>query len=369
MTDSLKRTPLFEKHVKYGGRLIDFGGWELPVQYEGILKEHQMVRENAGLFDVSHMGEIIVRGKGAEDFVQYMITNDVKKVAPKQTQYSPMCYEDGGCVDDLIVYKYSPEYYFIVVNASNTDKDFDWMTKHAPADLTVENVSSQFAQFAIQGPKAQAILQKLTNFDLEQIRYYHFEPEVIIDGKICIVSRTGYTGEDGFEIYASAADACELWESLLAAGGAEIAPIGLGARDTLRFVSKMPLYGQDISIDITPIEAGLGFFVKVDKEDKFIGQAALARQKAEGVTHRLCEFEMTGRGIPRSHYDVVHDGKVVGFVTTGMFAPTLQKNMGLAMLPVELKEPGTVIEIIIRDKPVAAEVKKGIFYSKKTKKQ
>ncbi|MDD3587123.1 MAG: glycine cleavage system aminomethyltransferase GcvT [Thermoguttaceae bacterium] len=369
MAIALKRTPLYAEHVKLGGRIIDFGGWELPVQYEVIIKEHRMVRESAGLFDVSHMGEIIVRGHGAQDFVQYLVTNDVSQVVPKQTQYSPMCYPTGGCVDDLIVYKFSDDHFFIVVNASNTDKDFDWMTKHAPCGLKVENVSKQFAQLAIQGPKAQEILQKLTDFDLNTIRFFHFEAEVVVDGCLCIVSRTGYTGEDGFEVYANAQDAAQLWNAILAAGGAAVAPIGLGARDTLRFEAKLPLYGQEISQDITPLEAGLGYFVKLDKEVAFIGRDALRKQKLDGLKRCECEFEMLQRSIPRSHYQVVStSGEEIGFVTTGMFAPTLEKNMGIALLPMEYKVPGTKIGIIIRDKVMPAEVKKGIFYSKKTRK-
>lgn len=369
MPIELKRTPLYAEHVKQGGRIIDFGGWELPVQYEGIIKEHRMVREHAGLFDVSHMGEVIVRGHGAQDFVQYLITNDISKIAAKQTQYSPMCYPEGGCVDDLIVYKFSDDHFFIVVNASNTDKDFDWMAKHAPCGLKVENVSQEFAQLAIQGPQAQTILQKLTHFDLEGIRFFHFEPEVIIDGCLCIVSRTGYTGEDGFEVYTNAQDATQLWNAILSAGGDQITPIGLGARDTLRFEAKLPLYGQEISRDITPYEAGLGYFVRLDKEAAFIGADALGKQKRDGLVRCECEFEMLQRGIPRSHYKVVSEtGEEIGFVTTGMFAPTLEKNMGIAMLPVEYKTPGTKIGIVIRDKVMQAEVKKGIFYSKKTRK-
>ncbi|MDO4585680.1 MAG: glycine cleavage system aminomethyltransferase GcvT [Planctomycetia bacterium] len=364
----LKRTPLYEKHLEYKGRIIDFGGWELPVQYEGILKEHQMVRQKAGLFDVSHMGEILVRGNDAEKFIQYLVTNDVTKIQPKQAQYSPICYQNGGCVDDLIVYKYSNNEYFIVVNAANTDKDFDWISKYAPDHLKVENVSSQFAQLAIQGPLAQSILQQLTTFPLDQIAFFHFEPEVIIDGKLCIVSRTGYTGEDGFEIYANPEDASQIWDSILTVGRSDIAPIGLGARDTLRFEAKLPLYGQEISADISPLEAGLGYFVRLEKEADFLGKDALLAQKKNGLTRSLCEFEMLDRGVPRSHYQVAIQDQIVGCVTTGMFAPTLQKNMGLALIPSEFKEPGTKIDIIIRNKKIPAEIKKGIFYSKKTKK-
>ncbi|MDO5579691.1 MAG: glycine cleavage system aminomethyltransferase GcvT [Planctomycetia bacterium] len=363
----LKRTPLYEKHIKYNGRIIDFGGWELPVQYEGILKEHEQVRSSAGLFDVSHMGEILVQGKGAFDFVQNLITNDLNRIGDKQVIYSPICYPDGGCVDDLIVYRYSQDHFFIVVNAANTDKDFAWFKEHAPKDLLVENLSSQYAQLAVQGPKAQEILQTLTDFDLNGIAFFHFEPEVLIAGKKCIVSRTGYTGEDGFELYADPKDAGDLWESLLNAGGSSIAPIGLGARDTLRFEAKLPLYGHEISAEISPVEAGLGFFVRPEIDADFLGKDVLKRQKENGADRDLCEFIMIDRGIPRAGYEVFAEGEKIGFITTGMFAPTLQKNIGLALIQKKYAKSGQPIEISIRNKLIKAEVGKGLFYSKKTK--
>lgn len=363
----LKRTPLYEKEAAAGGKMIDFGGWELPVQYEGILKEHKMVREKAGLFDVSHMGEIIVKGEGAKGFIQTMITNDVNKIETGQAIYSPICYENGGTVDDLIVYQIAEDEFFIVVNAANTDKDFDWFCNHSLDSLDLQNVSDSIAQLAIQGPKAEEILQRLTDYDLSTIRFFHFAANVKLVGGEGIVSRTGYTGEDGFEIYINAKDGPALWDAILKAGGGDIAPIGLGARDTLRFEAKLPLYGHEITPKITPVEAGLGFFVRPEKEGDFVGSEVLSEQKNGGLTRKLAEFEMTGRGIPRGGYPVAVDGKEVGFVTTGMFAPTLEKNLGLAILPIELTEPGTKIDIVIRDKPVAAEVKKGIFYNKKTK--
>ncbi|MDO5553954.1 MAG: glycine cleavage system aminomethyltransferase GcvT [Planctomycetia bacterium] len=363
----LKRTPLYGEHVRLGGRLIDFGGWELPVQYTGILNEHRQVREAAGLFDVSHMGEFILRGPGAEEFVQYMITNDIRKIAPGQVQYSPICRPSGGCVDDLIVYKNSPTDFFIVVNASNTDKDFQWFCEHVPHGLDLRNVSSEFAQLALQGPKAQEILQKLTSYDLESVRFFHFANNVEIAGRKCLVSRTGYTGEDGFEIYTACDDAVSLWQSILACGQADVAPIGLGARDTLRFEAKLPLYGQEIDEAITPLEAGLGWFVRLEKPGDFLGKDALVKQKQNGLTRKLCEFELLGRGIPRPHYKASYDGRDLGFVTTGMLAPTLGKCMGQVMLPERFWEPGTTFEIVIRDKPVLAEVQKGLFYRKKTR--
>lgn len=364
----LKRTPLFEKHNQYGGKLIDFGGWELPVQYgTGILAEHKMVRERAGLFDVSHMGEFLVSGPGAHDFIQSIITNDLNKIGDGETIYSPICRPDGGTVDDLIVYQIARDDFFVVVNAANIEKDFAWFKEHCPKGLVCENRSADYAQLAVQGPLAEKILRTLTDFDLASLKFFHFAQNVKVAGVDCLASRTGYTGEDGFELYCSAAEGPKLWDAILAAGGAQITPIGLGARDTLRFESKLPLYGHEITDAISPVEAGLGFFVRTEVESDFLGKSVLKAQKEGGLTRRLCEFEMTGRGIPRAGYKVAVGGNEVGFVTTGMFAPTLGKNIGLAMLPTEFAEPGTAIEILIRDKPVAAEVKKGIFYSKKTK--
>lgn len=367
---ALKRTPLYPMHEKYKGRVIDFGGWELPVQYEGmgILKEHQMVREKAGLFDVSHMGEITVKGPKAEDFVQKLVTNNVKVIKDYQVMYSPMCYPDGGVVDDLLVYRYSATDYLLVVNASNTDKDYEWIKENAIEGVELANVSNDYAQLAIQGPMAQEILQKISDVDLSTIKFFWFNPAVKIAGVECIVSRTGYTGEDGFEIYAKSKDAVTIWEEILKAGGDDISPIGLGARDSLRFEAKLPLYGQEIDKDITPLEAKLGFFVKLDNDD-FNGKSVLVKQKEEGLQRSQVEFEMTGKGIPRPHYEVQKDGVNIGFVTTGMQAPALKKNIGLALIKQEYTNPGEEIDIIIRNKPVKAVVSKGIFYKKNTKKK
>ena len=361
----LKRTRLYDMHVKYGGKLIDFGGWELPVQYEGIIKEHHMVRQKAGLFDVSHMGEIEIKGDKAEDFVQYMVTNDVKIIKNNQVQYALMCYPDGGVVDDLIIYKYSPEHYLLVVNASNSDKDFDWIKQNslnAFPGLSVENVSDQYSQLAIQGPKAEEILQKICSIDLKSLKYFWFNSQAEIAGIKCIVSRTGYTGEDGFEIYLTE-QAPLVWEEILKAGGEDIAPIGLGARDTLRFESKLPLYGQEIDKDITPLEAGLGYFVKFTDDD-FIGKTALLAQKETGLARAAVQFEMTGKGIPRSHYHVEKDGINIGWVTSGAYAPTLNKNIGLAIIAAEYNQNEGEFDIIIRDKKIPARISLGVFYKR-----
>lgn len=366
---SVRQTPLYPMHLKYNGKLIDFGGWELPVQYEGmgILKEHQMVRENAGLFDVSHMGEIFVTGEKAEAFVQNLICNDVKSIEDGQVLYSPMCYPDGGVVDDLLVYRYHPQKYLLVVNAANTDKDFAWMNENRIAGVELDNVSDAYAQLALQGPKAQEILQTLTDTDLGILRFFWFNPAVKIAGIECLVSRTGYTGEDGFEIYVQPAEAVFVWEEILQAGGELVAPIGLGARDSLRFEAKLPLYGQELDKDITPLEAGLGFFVKLDIDDDFIGKSALQKQKAAGLSRKLVEFAMLGKGIPRCHYAVQKNGVAIGQVTSGLHSPTFKKPLGLALIQIEHTKPGTEIEIMIRDKGIKAEVGTGLFYRKKTR--
>jgi aminomethyltransferase len=361
----LKQTDLFAMHQKYGGKMVDFGGWDLPIQYEGILKEHHMVRKKAGLFDVSHMGEIEIKGEKAEEYVQYLLSNNIKKMAQYQVQYNIMCYPDGGVVDDLIVYKYSPEHYFLVVNAANTDKDYEWIMENAFPGLEIKNLSDDYVQMAVQGPKAQEILQKLTEDDLDSIKFFWFKPELNLSGVNCIASRTGYTGEDGFEIYLSPEKAAFLWEEILQAGGEDICPIGLGARDTLRFEAKLPLYGQEIGKDISPLEAKLGFFVKLDNDD-FIGKEALLAQKEGSMSRIQVEFEMLGKGIPRSHYDVEKNGNNIGWVTSGAYAPSLDKKIGLALINRQYSQAGEEIDVVIRNKRIKARVAEGIFYKKKT---
>jgi len=361
---TLKLTPLHDLHTKYGGKMVDFGGWDLPIEFKsGIIAEHHQVRQKAGLFDVSHMGEIEIKGENAELLVQNLITNDASRLAPQQICYTPMCYQDGTIVDDLLVYKYNEQHFLLVVNAANTDKDYQWMKYHAIDGATIENISQDVAQIAIQGPLAQDILQKVSSYDLSSIKYYWFAPQVQVANQTCLVSRTGYTGEDGFEIYVKAEAAPAIWEAIMAAGGDDVLPIGLGARDTLRFESKLPLYGQEIGADINPLEAGLGIFVKLDKSS-FIGRDAILKQKLQGVERKLVELVMVGRGIPRSHYPVEKNGQIIGQVTTGSFAPTLNKNIGLAIIDARFSQPGEDINVIIRDKPVAARVERGIFYKR-----
>lgn len=366
MKESLKRTPLYEMHQEHQGKMIDFGGWELPVQYTGIIQEHHLVRTKAGLFDVSHMGEIQVTGEEAEAFIRYLLTNDVTKLKDQQVQYAFMCYPDGGVVDDLLVYRYSPQHYLLVVNASNVDKDYQWILSHAPEGIKVTDVSDQYAQIAVQGPQAQEVLQTISDIDLSTIRFFWFKPRVLLAGIECMVSRTGYTGEDGFEIYLPGDKAVQLWKKILAAGGDNIAPAGLGARDTLRLEAKLPLYGQELGPDITPLEVGLDMFVKLDSGD-FIGREALRQQKENKPARLLVEFEMIGRGIPRSHYEVHKNGENIGYVTSGLHSPTLGKTIGLALVQSQWSEPGQELDIMIRSKPVKARVTQGAFYKRSKK--
>jgi len=363
----VKKTPLYEKHCELGGKMINFGGWTLPVQYTGIIEEHKKVRTAAGLFDVSHMGEIIVMGPDAEAFLQKMITNNIEGVKEYKIVYSPMCYPNGGVVDDLLVYKYSSEYFLVIVNAANTDKDYQWFNENIEGQVEVKNVSDSYALLALQGPEAEKILQKLTDTPLEQLKFFSFNPDIEVDGKKAIVSRTGYTGEDGFEIYIDPEYAPMIWDKLLVAGKDNgLVPVGLGARDTLRFEVALPLYGQEISQDITPLEASLERFVKLDKDD-FIGKQALAKQKEEGLKRKITGFEMVDRGIPRSRYEVQVNGKNIGFVTTGSFSPSLEKNIGLALIDIEYSQTGTELDIVIRNRPLKARTVKTPFYTKKYK--
>ncbi|WP_164668629.1 glycine cleavage system aminomethyltransferase GcvT [Virgibacillus doumboii] len=363
----LKRTPLFPEYEKSGGKTIDFGGWDLPVQFKGIKHEHETTRTKAGLFDVSHMGEILVTGPDSKAFLQKMITNDISKLTPKRAQYTFMCYEDGGTVDDFIVYMLEEDSYLLVVNAANTDKDFAWLNKNNDTDANIENVSSDYVQLALQGPNAEVILQKLTETDLSAIKFFRFENPVYFSTieSGAVVSRTGYTGEDGFEIYISAESGRDLWQLILKTGeeyGVE--PIGLGARDTLRFEANLALYGQELSKDITPIEAGMKFAVKTNKEEDFIGKEKLKQQAENGTDRKLVGIEMIDKGIPRTGYQVYAGESEVGFVTSGTQSPTLQKNMGLAMINSEFSEVGTELSVQVRKRRLKAVVVKTPFYKR-----
>jgi aminomethyltransferase len=361
----LKRTPLFPVYGRYGAKTIDFGGWELPVQFSSIKEEHEAVRTRAGLFDVSHMGEFVVKGSGSLAFLQKMMTNDVAKLTDGRAQYTLMCYEDGGTVDDLLIYKKADGEYLLVVNAANIEKDFAWLNEHAFGGVQLENVSAEIAQLALQGPLAEQVLQKLANIDLSTLKFFAFQDNVDLQGVKALVSRTGYTGEDGFEIYCRAEDAIALWEAILEAGKEEgVIPCGLGARDTLRFEAALPLYGQELSKDITPIEAGLGFAVKTNKEMDFIGKEVLKKQKEEGTARKLVGIEMMDKGIPRHGYKVFANGEEVGFITTGTQSPTLKKNIGLALMKTEFAGLGSEVEVEIRGKRLKAKVIATPFYKR-----
>ncbi|WP_017726975.1 glycine cleavage system aminomethyltransferase GcvT [Halalkalibacterium ligniniphilum] len=361
----LKKTPLYEVYQQYGGKTIDFGGWALPVQFSSIKEEHEAVRTKAGLFDVSHMGEVEVKGPNALLYLQKLVTNDVGKIIDGQAQYTAMCDENGGTVDDLLIYRRTSDHFLLVINAANIEKDVQWMNAHAIDDVEITNVSDQIAQLALQGPKAEIVLQTLTDADLSTIQFFHFVDEVDVAGVKTLVSRTGYTGEDGFELYCQREDAKRLWQKILEAGKeAGVMPCGLGARDTLRFEAKLPLYGQELSRDISPLEAGIGFAVKLNKEVDFVGREALKKQKEAGLKRRLVGLEMIEKGIPRTGYEVYSGDKRIGFVTTGTQSPTLKKNVGLAILDIEFTKLETEVDVQIRKKRLKAKVVTIPFYKR-----
>ncbi|WP_336765205.1 glycine cleavage system aminomethyltransferase GcvT [Paenibacillus sp. USHLN196] len=364
MSDLL-RTPLFPLYQQYEGvRCIDFGGWELPVQFSGIQKEHEAVRERAGLFDVSHMGEFTVQGEQAEAFLQQMTTNDVTTLVPGQAQYTLMCYPDGGVVDDLLVYKLEDQHYMLVVNASNIDKDWAWLQEHLIPGVSMTNDSEQTALLALQGPLAVDIIEKVTDTDVSTIEPFRFVQDAEVCGVTLLLSRTGYTGEDGFELYVSADQAAAVWNGLMQAGeGHGLVPAGLGARDTLRFEARLPLYGQELSATISPLEAGVGMFVKLNA-GPFIGHEALLQQKTDGLARKLVGIEVLERGIPRPHYPIYAEGVQIGEVTTGTQSPTLKRNLGLALIDSKYAGLGTPLEIEIRGKKLKAEVVKTPFHKR-----
>jgi aminomethyltransferase len=365
----LKRTPLFEIYKEYGGKTIDFGGWDLPVQFSKIQDEHEAVRTKAGLFDVSHMGEFEVKGPDSLDYLQKMMTNDVSKLNNGGAIYTAMCYENGGTVDDLLIYKIEAEHYLLVVNASNIDKDYKWLEDHLEGNVTLSNLSEHTAQLALQGPLAEAVLQKLAGeTNLAEIGFFKFQQEVQLNGKKTLVSRTGYTGEDGFEIYCDPKDAIALWREILEAGKEEgVLPCGLGARDTLRFEANLALYGQELSPEISPLEAGIGFAVKLKKEADFIGKEVLVHQKENGLPRKMVGIEMIDRGIPRHGYPVYKNDELIGEVTTGTQSPTLKKNIGLALLKLEHTNVETEVEVEIRGKRLKAVVVPTPFYKRAKK--
>jgi aminomethyltransferase len=365
----IEKTPLFDEHVAAGGRMVEFAGFELPVQYTNLAEEHQAVRNRAGLFDVSHMGEIVIRGSGALDFVQLVSCNDHSKMTVGRAQYTGLMYPEGTFVDDTLVHKMADDEYLLVVNAANRHKDFAYLS-----DLTrdhdgveIVDLSDDYAQIALQGPIAAEVLQPLTPQDLSAIKHYRFVTAEVA-GTPALVARTGYTGEDGFEVYVAPSAAPGIWRAILAEGRPKgVQPVGLGARDTLRFEAGMSLYGNDIDETTTPLEAGLGWIVKLGKGD-FIGRDVLERQKEEGVEHLLVGFEMVDRGIARHGYPVMLDndaGESIGEVTSGTQSPTLGKALGMAYLPVEATGVGTEFFVEIRNRSARARVVELPFYSRK----
>lgn len=357
-----RQTPLFAAHQQLGARMVDFAGWSMPVQYSSLNAEHEAVRQAAGLFDVSHMGEIEFLGKGALETANRLITNDLAKCADGQAVYAGLLNEEGGFIDDVVAYRFSPERILICVNASNREKDFQWMLQRAQG-VRPNDKSDTYAQLALQGPKAAGILQKLTSVELTPIGTYRFSTGLVA-GVDCIISRTGYTGEDGFELYCPANDAEKLWWALIEAGKpVGLVPAGLGARDSLRTEMKYALYGNDIDDAHTPLEAGLGWIVKFDKGD-FIGSAALKAQKERGIQRKLVGFELTGAGIPRAHYPVLKDGQKVGEVTSGTMGPTVKKAIGMAYVPTALATEGSTFDVEIRGRAVPAVVVKTPFLKK-----
>lgn len=364
----LKKTPLNNAHRRLGGRMVDFGGWDMPVQYPaGTIEEHLRTRTRAGLFDVSHMGEIDVRGRDAIAFVNRITSNDVTKLVDGQAHYTALTTPEGTVVDDLLVYRFSEDHLFLVVNAGTTDKDWEWIKSHHVGEsVELKNVSAEYCQLALQGPEALSILEKLTNEPISEIKYYHFSIGKV-DNVESIISRTGYTGEDGFEVYGPAEEGERLWNKILEAGnfGSDdgILPAGLGARNTLRLEAGMALYGHELTETTTLLEANLGWICKLDKGD-FIGRDVLARQKETGLKRKLVGFEVTERGIARDDYDVVINDQRVGKVTSGSPAPYLKKNIGFAYLPIEFTNVGQEIKIDVRGRLTGAQVIKTPFYKR-----
>ena len=359
-----KKTPLYGKHLEYGGKMVPFGGYILPVQYKdsGVIKEHMAVREKAGMFDVSHMGEILCEGPDALANLNMILTNDFTNMAVEQARYSPMCNEQGGTVDDLIVYKMAEDKYFLVVNAANKDKDYKWMCDHVFGDCRFTDVSEQYAQIAVQGPKAFDIVKKIAGENSIPDKYYWAKFDAEVAGIPCIVSWTGYTGEDGVEIYHPAAKAPEMWEALIEAGKDEgLIPCGLGARDTLRMEAGMPLYGHEMNDEISPREAGLMFAIKMKKDD-FIGKAPMEAAGKPAVVR--VGLKITGRGIAREHQDIYVGDEKIGYTTSGTKCPFFDYPIAMARVPREYKEIGTKMEIDVRGRRVEAEVIELPFYKK-----
>ena len=356
-----KRTCLYDKHVALGALISPFGGFDMPIQYSGIIDEHQAVRQHCGVFDVSHMGEVTVKGKDAERYVNHIFTNDVEQMEPGKILYGMMCYENGGVVDDLLVYKMDEQDYLLVINASNIDKDWEWIQQQSEGfDVELRNCSDEYGELAVQGPEAESVMEEVLQIGCKELTFYTFKTL----GDV-IVSRTGYTGEDGFEIYGSHEYIRECWDKLISSGRCK--PCGLGCRDTLRFEVGLPLYGDELSADISPIMAGLGVFVKLDKEE-FIGKEALTKQKTEGVEKKLVGIELSDKAIPRHGYTVLKDGEPVGEVTTGYHTISTDKSVCMALVDARFAKLDTELDIQIRKKIFPGKVVKKRFYDKHYKK-
>lgn len=359
MAEEIKTTCLHDRHVALGALMSPFAGYDMPIQYQDITAEHNAVRHKVGIFDVSHMGEVEITGKEAAAFVNYIFTNDIREAADGQILYGMMLYPDGGTVDDLLVYRVAADDYFLVINAANIEKDVAWMREQAARfDVSIDHQSERYGQIAIQGPEAERTMNEVLKLPTEGMTFYTFR-KINASGEKIIVSRTGYTGEDGFEIYASPALICQMWDQCIEAG---IQPCGLGCRDTLRFEAGLPLYGDELTADISPITAALGMFVKLEKPD-FIGKEACARQKAEGTAQKLVGLELEDKAIPRHGYEVLDGERVVGHVTTGYHSITLDRSIAMALVDREVAALGQKLSVRIRKKVFPATVVKKRFYT------
>lgn len=365
-TTEINKTPLYDIHVEAGAKMVPFAGFLMPIQYDRIIDEHTAVRNAAGLFDVSHMGEFEFRGPGAQDYLQYLTANNVAKLEDGKAQYSLLCNEAGGIVDDILLYRLTADHFIMVVNAANIDKDWAWVTQHQPDNVTIENLSNAYALIAFQGPKAITVLEKVTDLPIASLKPFHFLQGSIAGQANCIIAATGYTGEAGVEIFCSPAAAPIIWQQLVNAGQAEgVRPIGLGARDTLRLEARLSLYGNDLTDETNPLEAGLSWVVKLDKPNDFIGKQSLLTIKEKGLQRKLVGFKMLDKAIARHGYSICQNGEKIGEVTSGSHSPTLGYAIGLGYVPLEATSVGTQFNIDIRNRMKLAEVVPVPFYKRK----
>lgn len=357
MTSELKKTPLYQNYVDSGAKIVEFGGWAMPVQFTSIKEEHNAVRYEVGMFDVSHMGEISIKGNDASKFVQYLLSNDTNNLTDTKAQYTALCNEEGGIIDDLVTYKIGDNDYLLIVNAANTDKDFAWVQKHAPKfDVEVSNVSNQFGQLAVQGPKARDLVSGLVDIDVSEMKPFDFQQNVTLFGKNVILSQSGYTGEDGFEIYCEAKDTVDIWNGFIEHN---VVPCGLGARDTLRLEAGLPLHGQDLTESITPYEGGIAFAAKPLIEEDFIGKSVLKDQKKNGSERRTVGLELLDKGIARTGYPVLDlDGNEIGEVTSGTQAPSSGKSIAMAIIKRDEFEMGRELLVQVRKRQLKAKIVK-----------